>query len=295
MSKEKKQAVNEEKKSQATTPPTKKGRRVKILRNTAIVIVALLIVFILARDLIIRAAVVNIGSKVTGTKVEMGSFSSSFGGKVELTDFRVANPAGYQEPYAFQVGKVKVDVNIGSLFTDKIEVSEVFVSGTKVNFEVKLDGSSNLTDIQNNVEAFAGTDADDQIAASTPEAEPEPKPKSESKAKKTVVIRLVTVEGTELSVSSALLNTSVPLPLPTITLTDLGEGESFGEMLSDFTGKMLGAISSAISKSGIKGVGDSLKEAGKNLGDALVQGGETLQDAGKSLGESLKGLLKTGK
>ncbi len=284
--------------TQTGAKPKKKRLWLRVLGWTLGVIAVLLIVAIIARDAIIKTAVTKIGSAVTGTKVEMDSFSSSFGGTVELTGFRVANPEGYRDPYAFQVAQVRVGVDVGSLFSDKIEVREVLISGTKVNFELKLNGSSNLTDIKQNVETFAGEgggqpESPDQPATQEPEA-------AREAAQKKVVIRIVKVEGTELSVSSSLLNTTVPLPLPPITLTDLGEGKNFGETVNEFAAKMLAAILTAVSDSGLrldglKGIGDSLTEAGKGLGDSLKQSGDSLKDAGKTLESSFKDLFKNKK
>lgn len=283
----------------ASPAPTKKKRRwMRILGWVAVVIVVLLVAAIIARDAIIKAAVVNIGSAVTGTKVEMDSFSSSFGGTVELSGFRVANPEGYQQPYAFQVGRVRVAVDVGSLFSDKIEVKEVLIEGTRANYELKLNGSSNLTDIQKNIEAFSGTGEGSEAEPGEPEATPEETPEESEAAKKKVVIRLVRIEGTELSVSSKLLNTDVPLPVPPITLEDLGDGKTFGETLNEFTAKVLMSLSTALSESGIQGVGDALKDAGKNLsetlkgsGDSLKEAGNSLKEAGKNLEKGLRGLF----
>ncbi|MBS1370746.1 MAG: hypothetical protein HPZ91_12410 [Lentisphaeria bacterium] len=295
MSEEKKEEMKtpEQKTKPAETAAPKKKKRLwlRILGWAAVVIVVLLIAAVIARDAIIKSAVVNIGSSVTGTKVEMESFSSSFGGTVELTGFKVANPPGYLEPYAFQVAKVKVGVDVGSLFSDRIEVNEVLVNGTKVNFELKLDGSSNLTDIKKNIETFSGDSKQPSAPAEEPKAEPE---KSDA-AKKKVVIRLVKIEGTELSVSSALLKSNVPLPIPTITLTDLGEGKTFGETVNEFATKVLAALMTALSDSGLQGVGDTLKDAGKNLSDSLRQGSGSLKDAGKNLENTVKDLFKSKK
>ena len=275
----------------APAPAKKKRRWLRILGWTAAVIVVLLIVAVIARDAIIKAAVVNIGSAVTGTKVEMDSFSSSFGGTVELSGFRVANPEGYRQPYAFQVGRVRVVVNVGSLFSDVIEVKEVLIEGTRANFEMKLNGSSNLTDIQKNVEAFS-SGKDEESGAAEEEAEPAETsaPEESEAAKKKVVIRLVRIEGTELSVSSDLLKSDVPLPVPPITLENLGEGKSFGETLNEFAAKVLVSLSNALSESGIQGVGDALKDAGRNLSDSLKQSGGSLKEAGDSLKEAGRNL-----
>lgn len=277
------------------TKPKKRRLWPRILAWTLGVIVILLIAAVLARDEIIKLAVTKIGSAVTGTKVEMDSFSSSFAGTVELTGFRVANPAGYRDPYAFQVASVRVSVDVPSLFSDKIEVREVQISGTKGNFQLKLNGGSNLTDIKKNIESFAGKGKEQPAQAEQPEAKGSED--SGETSQKKVVIRLVNVEGTEFSVSSMLLDTTVPLPLPTIKLTNLGEGKNFGETIDEFAEKMLAAILTAASESdlkldGLKEFGDSLSEAGKELGDSLKQSGSSLKDAGKNLENDFKDLLK---
>lgn len=64
--------------------------------------------------------------------------------------------------------------------------------------------------------------------------------------------------------------------------------------------KMLAAILTAVSDSGLrldglKGIGDSLTEAGKGLGDSLKQSGDSLKDAGKTLESSFKDLFKNKK
>ncbi len=271
--------------------PKKKKRWKRILVRVGIGLALLLLVAILARDLIIRTTVIKVGTAVTGTRVEMDSFSTSFGGTVNLGGFRVANPEGYHSPYAFQVAKIKVSVDVGSLFTDKIEVKEILISGTEIDYELKIDGSSNLTDIKKNIDAFAGA----------PKAKPEPEPEKTEEQKKAeeaqaeeakksakkVVLRVVSLDNSSLSISSSLLNTKVPMPLPPLTLNDIGDGKSLGETLSDLSTEILAALSTAISKSGIKNVGDALGNAGQAVGDSLKQGTDALTDAGKNLGDSL--------
>lgn len=286
----------------APEPPTeakpKKKRWLRILYWIIGVIAVLLIMAIIARDAIIKVAVNKVGTAVTGTKVEMDSFSSSLGGTVELSGFRVGNPEGYQNPNAFQVDHIKVSVNIGSLLSDEIEVREVLITGTKLDLEMKINGKNNLNEINQNVKSFSGSSGEQSKKPEQTE-KPEPKETQKSDGKK-VVIRLVKVEGTEISVSSSLLKTSVPLPLPPITLKDLGGGKNLGETISEFTNKMLEAIMAAISDAnfnldGLKEINDSLNKAGSDLSDSLKQGGQSLKDVGKNLEENFKGLLKNKK
>lgn len=268
--------------SSSKSPKKKKRLWLRIVGALFVALGLLAVVMVIARDTIIRNAVVKIGTAVTGTKVELDSFSSSFGGTVEIGGFRVANPKGYRELYAFQVKKVRVSLSLPSIFSNKIVVKEVFISGTDVNYELKLDGSSNLTDIKKNIDAFA--------SSSNQEA-PAGEKTGEKTAKKQMVIKLVTIEDSRLSISSSLLNTRLPLPIPPLTLTDLGEGRSFSETINEFAGKVLEAVMTAASKSGLKNVGDSLTEAGKSIGESLKEGG-SLTEAGKTIGDTVKGLFK---
>lgn len=275
------------KESSNETPKKKRRLWLRIVGVLFVILGLLAVVTVIARDVIIRNAVVKIGTAVTGTKVELDSFSSSFGGTVEIGGFRVANPEGYRELYAFKVNKVRVSLSLPSILSSKIVVKEVFISGTDVNYELKIDGSSNLTDIKKNIDAFAASPKQAEMPKEAPEEE-----KTKKKKKTQMVVKLVTIEDSRLSISSSLLNTRVPLPIPPLTLTDLGEGKSFGETIDEFAGKVLEAILNAVSKSGLKNVGDSLSEAGKNLGESLKGSGDTLSETGKNIGDTVKGLFK---
>jgi len=272
--------------SSGEVPKKKKKVWLRIFGVIFIMLGLLIVATVIARDVIIRGAVVKIGTMVTGTKVELDSFSSSFGGTVEIGGFRVANPKGYRDNYAIQVSKVRVSLNLPSILSNKIVVKEIFISGTDVNYELKLDGSSNLTDIKKNIDAFA---APSKQEGQTPKAEEK---SAEKAAKRQLVIRVVSIEDSRLSISSSLLNTRVPLPLPPLTLHDLGEGKDFGETISEFTVKVLDAVMTAASKAGLKNVGDTLSAAGKTIGESLKQGGGSLTETGKNIGDTVKGLFK---
>jgi len=200
--------------------------------------------------------------------------------------FRVANPQGYNAPYAIQVESIRVAVDLGSLFSTKIIIKEILVSGTEVNYELKLNGSSNLTDIKKNINAFAESSApQEEPAEQTAKTE---KTEEAPAAQKQVMIRKLSINGSFLTISSSLLKTDVPLPLPPLEMTDLGEGKSFGETVDEFATKVLDTILTTASKSGLKGIGKSLQEAGKNLGDSVGN----LQEVEKTLHDTVKGLFK---
>lgn len=282
-------AVPEEQESavaapESNTPAEENGerkprRRKRLLKWLGIFLIGLVVVLAVAlicRDVIVKQAVTRVGSMVTGTKVELDAFSSSlFGGSAEITGFRVGNPEGYQNPEAFRVEKVVVRLNPGSIFSSKIEVFEVSVSGMRVDFEMRLDGSSNLTDIQKNVEQFAGTGDAEPAEEQTPAEAQE----AESASEKQLVIRLFQVSDSRVSLSSNVLKTTADIPLPPIEMTDVGEGQTMGETFQELYAQLIVSSSKAVAATDyLKDLGSSLQKSGEGISQEIKNGIDQFKD-----------------
>ncbi len=282
-------AVPEEQESavaapESNTPAEENGerkprRRKRLFKWLGIFLIGLVVVLAIAlicRDVIVKQAVTRVGSMVTGTKVELDAFSSSlFGGSAEITGFRVGNPEGYQNPEAFRVEKVVVRLNPGSIFSSKIEIFEVSVSGMRVDFEMRLDGSSNLTDIQKNVEQFAGTGDAEPAEVQTPAEAQE----AESASEKQLVIRLFQVSDSRVSLSSNVLKTTADIPLPPIEMTDVGEGKTMGETFQELYAQLIVSISKAVAATDyLKDLGSSLQKSGEGISQEIKSGIDQFKD-----------------
>lgn len=256
--------------------PRRRKRLLKWLGIFLIGLVVVLAVALICRDVIVKQAVTRVGSMVTGTKVELDAFSSSlFGGSAEITGFRVGNPEGYQNPEAFRVEKVVVRLNPGSIFSSKIEIFEVSVSGMRVDFEMRLDGSSNLTDIQKNVEQFAGTGDAEPAEEQTPVEAQE----AESASEKQLVIRLFQVSDSRVSLSSNVLKTTADIPLPPIEMTDVGEGKTMGETFQELYAQLIVSISKAVAATDyLKDLGSSLQKSGEGISQEIKSGIDQFKD-----------------
>lgn len=282
-------AVPEEQESAVAAPESntlaeengerKPRRRKWLLKWLGIFLIGLVVVLAVAlicRDVIVKQAVTRVGSMVTGTKVELDAFSSSlFGGSAEITGFRVGNPEGYQNPEAFRVEKVVVRLNPGSIFSSKIEIFEVSVSGMRVDFEMRLDGSSNLTDIQKNIEQFAGTGDAEPAEEQTPAEAQE----AESASEKQLVIRLFQVSDSRVSLSSNVLKTTADIPLPPIEMTDVGEGKTMGETFQELYAQLIVSISKAVAATDyLKDLGSSLQKSGEGISQEIKSGIDQFKD-----------------
>jgi len=204
----------------------------------------------------------NLGPKMTQTHVSLADARlSPFSGRGTLTGLVVGNPAGWNAPNAFTLGKIDLKVNLRSLRGDVIEVEEIVIEQPEFVYETRLV-SSNLGDLLKAIEAFTGPSA--PAAANQPDSTP-------AKPVKLIVrhFRLVDAKAT-LGVGPGAL----PVPLPTIELRDLGLAKG-GATPAELSGEVLGQVLGEIAKAAAnpanagtaagKGVGEAAKKATTGL------------------------------
>ena len=131
---------------------------VKILGVLALLIVVVVGGFVFYglknADRIVKHYVEAIGSDVIGTRVTLESAVVEIGlekGRVELIGLKVANPPGYQTPYAFALNQIAVQVQPGSLAGSPIVVDEITINQPSINAEEKNLSQTNLSEIAANL------------------------------------------------------------------------------------------------------------------------------------------------
>jgi hypothetical protein len=229
----------------------------------ALIIIALGVAFVFI-DSIIEKGVTVFGTEMTGTRVGVDSVSLSlFGGNLTVKDFAIGNPEEYNSRNAFSLRELHADVDVGSIFSDKIIINEIMIDNAMVNYEIKLDGSTNLNDIKKHVDAK--TRSADKPKPET-DKKPETTPVPDDKPQKSVVIKLLQIKNCKVIVSSTLLkNGNIELTLPTIELKDIGESKEtspekvFQKVLDKIITETIKAVGDNPDASPIKGALDSLK------------------------------------
>ena len=252
----------------------------KRLARIGIIIIAVLIVVTLIRDALIEHAVEKAGSFLLGTRVEIGSFSSSLLGRVRIRNLTVANPPGYNNPQAFELKEIRVGINLASLFSDKIEISEISVNGMNVDYELKLR-SSNLGEIQQNLSRFSSTEETEKEETVDQEAD-------SKTAEKQAVIRLLQISGCSLSFSNSALGITTRMPLPEIRMENLGDGQPISETLNELFNVILVSAGKVANEVG-NTLSEAAGEAGRNLGKAAGEVGKNLSGAASEAGRNLSG------
>jgi hypothetical protein len=266
----------------------------KLILSIILVIVIVVVIaiggIILFLDSLVANGIRKFGTEATGTEVTLGSARISLtGGNVALNSLAIANPKGYQKPAAFGFGRFYVDVDLGTVTSDKIVIETIKIDGIKIDFEPNLTGS-NLTDIKNNIMKYV---KGSKKAAEQKPVEKKEEPTGETgekKPEKKVVIRKLLITNGEVSISSKTLGQSVTVPLADIEMTDIGEDKdrTASETVMIIYGEIMNAVAKAASSTGLKDL---------NL-DGLTKGSldtatKTVEDVGNTVKDSLKSLKKS--
>ncbi len=274
----------------------------KPIKITLVVLASLFILFIagigillVSLDSIIEKSVTVFGTKMTGTKVELKDVSLSLlGADLTLKDFSVGNPSGYASTQAFDLKKLRADVERNSIFSDNIVINEIVIDGAVIAYEPQINGTSNLSDIKKNVETNTGMAEKKTDTAETKSTTTETTEESttESKQKKTVEIKLFKMTNCKVIVSSKLLNNQkITVPLPDIQLTDIGgkdkknssPEEVFAYIYDDILMEIVKAVSSAPDAAAVKDSLKSLGSATESVVDETKKAGEKIIDSVKNL------------
>lgn len=292
----------------------------KVLMWTAVAVVALLLLSPLWIGPVGRIAANVVVPKITGTAFDLGELSvNPYTGSLHVGKVRLENPEGFSDREAVTLDKLDVKLSMASLFTKKILVEDVDISGVYVTY-VKNDGRNNFDVIAENASGGPKTEeekkAEKEAKVEAAKAEEAAKKGEKTEAKddgKKVVIARLAISGVKVKVSM------VTIPVPPITLTDIGkesEGATFAEIWQQILNvvfKSCGALGDAVVSLGsglVEGVGavggaavdaagatagavgDAAKSVGGAAADAAGAAAGAVGDAVKGTGNMIKGLFK---
>jgi len=133
-------------------------------------------------------------------------------GGVELSGLRVANPEGFNAPHFLELDSTEVNVSLGSLTSDTVEVPSITLAGIDLRLERTADGSNYQT-ILDNLSRFEKGE------------KTEPDPDGKKFVIRTLHIRDVTVHVDAVPIQGVIGDlTKTELIVPEVTLRDVGSG-----------------------------------------------------------------------
>jgi len=240
-----------------------------------VVVVAILMLVLGNLNSIVKKGVETAGPKVLKAPVTLDKVNISvLSGSGKLSGLTIGNPAGFQTEYAFQLGKVEVELDTGSVTTDTIHVKNILIDSPSIIFEGAFD-KNNLGQLQANAETYT---------ASSESAGPAEEQQAADSDGKKILIDHLAIQNGDVSVSMKLFSDKkLTVALPTIELNDIGKDKD--ATLSDAMKLVLAAINKAV----VPAIQSKL-----NLDEELGKAADALQDkAGGTLQEETeKGLGK---
>jgi len=209
-------------------------------------------------------------------------------GKAGVENLVVGNPPGYKNEKLLNLGEARVNIDLGSVLTDQVNISEIKIDGIELVIEQK-GLTNNLQEIIKGISS----------GPSAPEKEEKKEP-SEPSGKKLLIENL---EISNVLVKVKLLpipgktGAIPPLKLSPIKMQNLGSDNKMD--MAVLAKKILLAIAGGIVEQGagvlpkdITGpMADGLKQLGA-LPEALLKEGGKILDTGKDAGQDI---IKEGK
>jgi len=169
-------------------------------------------------DDFIKSYMVEYGSKMTKTDVEVDSVKTDISkGEILINRIGIENPKGFSNNEAFEVKKVKININKETLNQDIIEIPLVLINnpeiiyeynGKKTNFNVLKD---NIQNYQKNVNNSSSGKKISQVTENK-----KTKENNDKKSSKTFFIKELKIVDLEIkarvsSIKKDFLNKKIPL------------------------------------------------------------------------------------
>lgn len=218
----------------------------------------------------LRRGIEIAASDALGTQVTVSGVSlSPLSGQGSIRGLTVANPEGFDAPYAMELGSLDVAVNLSSLVTDVIEIDSIVVNEMKVTYETNV--------LNDNIRALLAN-LPSSGAAPVVEASPDAAPS------KKLIIRDLRMLSPQIDLYTKVA--SAPVPLPDIQLQNIGE-QSNAVTVAEAARQIIVAINRALVNEGVPNM-DVLLDGAKQQ---LEEGVKKVGDAVENLGNGVRSLF----
>jgi hypothetical protein len=273
----------------------------KIVLKVVLVVLVLLVVGVLgvlfyldaiAKGAIEKGATYALGVRTTLEEADVGVFRGDF----SMKGLDVANPEGFQSERFLRLGEGYVNVSMGSLRQDTVELPTLTLADINMNLE-KKGGESNYKVILANLKRL-------ESGGEEPGQQPDQEPGKKFVIRE-LVISNVNVEVDLFGVGGELNRTRVPID--EIRLTNVG---SDGADTAQVTDVVIKAILAAVMANAADLPADLVNDLGgqlkglESLADMGIQhsfdfgaqmsdvAGKTVEDATKGIGEGMDEAVK---
>lgn len=232
----------------------------------ALVVTAAAVTLLVSRlDSIVKGALEEQGSRLTGTTVKVAGVSISLReGQGTIRGLSVGNPGGFKGGEAFSLGEITLRIDLSTVRRSPVVIREVLIRGPVVSFELQSSGRSNFDVIMDNV---GRRGKEEGGGRKDPSGSGEPR---------LAVNSFIFEEGKVEADATAVGGERAAVRLPALRLEDVGgaDGGTAEEIGVEILTAFGGAVLRAAARSGIqrviedqieKQIGGQAGESGKEL------------------------------
>ena len=218
----------------------------------------------------IRRGIEIAGSNALGTAVTVSGVSvSPFTGEGSIRGLTIANPEGFDAPYAIELGGLDVSINTASILSDVIEINLIQIDDAKITYETTV--------VRDNIRALLAN-LPDSDAAPVVEANPD------APASTQVIIREFRMNNPQIDLHTRVA--SAPVPLPDLVLTNIGENSS-AVTVAEAARQILAALNQAIIREGVPNMDVLIDGARQQLDDGV----QKIEDAVENISNGVRDLF----
>ena len=243
---------------------------IRSLITALILFIAALCYLFLSLNTLVKKAVETVGPTITKTHVSLASANlSPFSGSGQLSGFVIANPEGFEGPYALKLGSIAVSIDKSTLLKETIVVNSIVIRNPAVAL-IGTPFGNNLGKLLQNIKSGSSSKSKEES--------------SSSGTSKKFIVKEVVISGAKVDVAASALDQKIQqtLPIPDITLRNIGSNGS-GVSARDLAIQIMTPLINAAAREGI----NTLAKQGLQQ---LQQKGA--QELGKELNKALPGLFK---
>lgn len=270
-----------------------------VLLACGLVLIGVIVVILLSLNGIIRRTIVSQSEQQLGLPAQLADVDFSiFGGELQLREYAIGSPQGYQAPAMFSVGGLDVAVSYNELRQDPVRIREIAIDAPELVIEYG-DGRFNYEVLIENASKPGPTEQ-------APDEEPLRLIIDQLTIDQaTVILRLAGIKDAPLAgaidLSRLDIRDEYRLTLPKLDMRNIGTGEGAenGAALREVVMQVVAALTASAAESEDLPRELRLLLAG-NLDDVMQAVGEearrqldkALEDVGGEAGQILQDVLK---
>ena len=211
----------------------------KLLIGLVVVIILVLILGAVGLAILDAKGADALGIAATsalGVETNVGDLSiDPLRGEVRVQELTVANPPGYSDEPALDLKDLDIDVTMGSLLSDTVELEHVVLDGLHVRIEQSADGS-NFSTILDNVKR---TESDDE----QPDPEKDPGGGKKFRVGK-LAMRNISADVQFIALGGKM--SMVTVEIDDIELDEVTSENAQGVLLSELSARIMPIITAAV-------------------------------------------------